>query len=307
MRLTKEQKKWIAAALLTALVHILLFCVPWSDLFNLSRHTSPPPIAVQNIDARTMEKIRKHWEGKLLISKNDPSDDQIPPPKDARYISDRNRNVEREQRARDSKVMPEDQPGNEMPNVEHASKSQGAESPQTKPDLSRLGVPMKLDRPQKKTQGQESPDNVALRENRHGGDQSLDEDELPVGAENMLNSRESVFYSYYSRLYQATGPVWESMIRSAMSEVSPPAGEYITSLVVRFDARGQLLGIEVVRESGVPLFDRVAEASWRKIDRFPNPPRELLNAAGQIDLPWGYRVSISKDFNYSITPPRRRY
>ena len=52
-----------------------------------------------------------------------------------------------------------------------------------------------------------TPDPTALRGGQDGGDQAIMDRTLPEGSENLLKAQESVFYSFYSRLYEAIAPI----------------------------------------------------------------------------------------------------
>src|SRR5581483_6237265 len=87
-------KPWIIALLLALCWHaaVLLPRIPWT------RALPPPRVEVKTIDPRKLEAIRRKWDQQLLLDKNNRPNEAIAP-KDARYFSDKNHTVEKEQRA----------------------------------------------------------------------------------------------------------------------------------------------------------------------------------------------------------------
>src|SRR5690606_9180654 len=119
-------------------------------------------------------------------------------PEEARHASDKNRRVEREQRARRTDVVPSG--GRPKPR----SPERAGEGKETKPlpKLSHLGVPYApAAEPERSTRADDA--------DRPFRDEALvDEDQLPVGGENLLNTQESVFFGYFARMKEALGPQW---------------------------------------------------------------------------------------------------
>ena len=140
-----------------------------------------------------------------------------------------------------------------------------------------------------------------------GGDQAIVDQNLPLGGENLLNTQESVYYSFYSRLYESVGPLWQSKIRAVPYHRKVPPGEYTTVVDVVFDRAGYLIAIKRLQSSGIEDFDQVAENSWKKIGRFPNPPTGLLNAEGEVHTGWSFTVRVEDGFRLQYLPPERSY
>src|SRR5690349_22701339 len=90
--------KWIVLGLLSVLIHFLF---GEAEPLLYSPRALPQRVEVSQITPEALERIRsraRDEEGRLLINrdKNRPKDAEAP--KDARYISDRNIRVEREQK-----------------------------------------------------------------------------------------------------------------------------------------------------------------------------------------------------------------
>ena len=140
-----------------------------------------------------------------------------------------------------------------------------------------------------------------------GGDQAVLDRKLPEGASNMLNAEESVYYSFYARMYEAIAPVWQSRIREVASTQRVGAGEYTTVVDVILDKNGNLLGVKRVHNSGVEAFDKAVDNALSKTGHFPNPPKDLLNEAGEVHTGWTFTVSLQQGTGYNFMPPERVY
>ena len=181
-------------------------------------------------------------------------------------MSDRNIRVTKEQRARETNVIPKAGTPNASKAAE-AKKRAEAHDKVKAPSLSQLGVPINLKppRPEEKRMQNDQDETRRTHPGEEGGDQAILDKDLPQGSENLLNTQESIYYSFYARLYEAIGPLWQSRIREVphLRHVNP--GDYTTSVDVVFDASGNLIGIEHAHDSGIPEFDQAVDTSWRKM------------------------------------------
>ncbi len=139
------------------------------------------------------------------------------------------------------------------------------------------------------------------------GDQALLRDNAPEGAENMLNTVESVYYSFFARLETQIGPLWQSIVRERLQRKMPPPGDYLTQAVVVFDAEGNYLATQIHSSSGIPDFDSAISAAFLKIPRIPNPPRGLIQSDGRIHLGWSFNVRIGQNLQWQYLPPKREF
>jgi outer membrane biosynthesis protein TonB len=293
---------WGVIVALTLLWHLVWLRLPRDWAAPLP----PPRIEVQQVDPAKLDAIRRQWkrdrEKQLLLNKDKSAPKEKEAPEDARYMSDRNIRVEREQRAKDTNVIP--RPGSRQ-QAQPESPPDGADKPSSsvrRGRLGNLGVPLRLDAPPTpKSRPRAAP---AVPD---GGDQALLDKNLPEGSENLLNAQESVYYSFYARLYETIGPIWQSRVREVptMRRVRP--GEYSTVVDVVFDRDGNLLEIRRIQSSGVLEFDQAVDLSWRKIGRFPNPPHGLLDDSGKVHTGWTFTVTVGAGFNLDYLPPERNY
>lgn len=273
-----SRKAALVAVLLALLAHGLL--IYYSGSISLLSPSAPAPVRVREVDPAELARVRRQWkERALLLQQKDQAAPEKDAPADARYFSDRNRTVREERRARESAPVPRE----------------GAQ-PQAVPNLAQLGVRMPMPATRRQAPAQSAQD------------QALSDRALQEGDANLLNTVESVYYSYYSRLYQAVAPVWNSRIREAAATAQGlPQGEYVSRAEVVFDREGNLREVVLVQSSGVPAFDQAIEHAWRRIQRFPNPPRDLLNASGEVRTGWTFTVSLDPSSGFQFWQPQRAY
>ena len=283
---------WIL--LVVAVVHWLLLQLK-TPVFNAPR---PAPVSVEMVDPTKLEAIRNQWKQKdralLLSDPSTPKDPKAQAPKDARFESDRNRSVERETRAAVTDVLPRAGQSGSKPERRAAPERAAL------PSLSKLGVPILKP-------GRQKPpvDETLPTPGQAGASQAILDRSIPLGSENVLNSVESVYYSFYSRLYEAVGPVWKSRVREIVWSRRWPAGEYLTQVELVLDTSGGFRDVRILRSSGIQEFDQAVIESWKRIQRFPNPPQGLRKPDGTVRSGWSFAVDLTSQPVFGS--PERRY
>lgn len=312
---------WIIAAILALLFHVLILFPKIPGLLFSNQSVTHPRVDIKQVDPRKLEAIRRQWKDRekaLLLDKNLHVPTAKEPPPDARYMSDRNIRVEKEQRAKQTTVIPKAGAPGEPAAPQLAQPAQPKTAPPKSesrsmhklPSLGNLGVPLPA-APTQPAPRQPVASSHQAGNAVNGGDdagaQSIRDPNLPEGSENLLNAQESVYYSFYSRLYEAIGPVWQSKIRQAARSRRLQPGEYTTSIDVVFDKDGNLVAINQLNGSGIDEFDKAASSAWHSIGRFPNPPSGLLNEEGQVHTGWTFTVQLNQGMNLESLPPERVY
>ena len=321
-----DQKNWkivLIFSVLALLLHLFFFSIRWSEW---NTHAPTQPVTVHTIDPKKLDSIRKHWQEKSLLLQTQPRDPNaatIPPPENARAFSDRNIRVEKEQRAREYSPIVKPQVQRQSQSQTQTQRQAQADHTTTSspvaakhlphkvlPDLKSLGLPLiqSLTQANAATQTHRKPSSQPpSRATEEGAHQYLSDPSLPLGSENLLNAQESVYYSFYARLYEAIGPVWQSKIREVIPQTGVSPGEYLTSVDVRIDSHGRLLGVEILRSSGIHALDSAVDSSWKRIGFFPNPPQGLLDAQNTVHIGWSFTVQVGEGFQFYNLPPSRNY
>ena len=288
-------KRWLLPLLVTLLLHLLFFRALPALLRALLPHDGSAlrRSEVSTISPAELDKLRDRIRAadakRLLIDKSrpdtEPEDQKF---KDADTISSRNRRVKTETRARENTAT--------VPRPEGGAGNQ---------PLSRLGVPLPG------VSGKKSARRTSTRRSGPGAEsgarQNLLDDSLAEGAENLLNTRSSRFYSFYSRIYESIGPLWESRAREVPRQNRLAPGDYITKVEVILDDQGNLKDLRIFESAGVRPFDQAVLDSWRKLERFPNPPRELLEKDGLLHMGWTFSFRLENGAGVRFLPPRRGF
>lgn len=313
-------RNWLIVILLTVFLHLFLFLL---KLDWIIPQNQSPRMAVEQVSPEKIEAIRKQWQKreKSLLLHSDKTQSDTTAPDSARYFSDKNIRVEKEQRARNTTIIPHVGPrvapgvtgvtSEKTETTESIEKKQAKVSRQFK-DLSSLGIPFNLSSQPTSSKVEEAKKQVRAlmgdnRSEAESGDQYVKDESLPEGSENLLNAQESVYYSFYSRLYEAIGPLWKSQIRQIPSRLRLREGEYTTLVDVTLNQKGDLVGIHHVRGSGVKELDNAIDTSWHRIERFPNPPQGLLNENGEVHTGWTFTVQVGPGNGLQYFPPERNY
>ena len=320
---TLRWRHWILAAVLALAFHASLFFPPIPGLFKTgSSIITPPRVDLNSLDPKKLQAIRNKWrandrkEKQLLLGKNKSAPSDTRAPTDARYMSDRNIRVEKEQRSNRTITLPKDgAPGTPGARME-AEKAPRTKPAHRLPSLGNLGVPLpaapkkqqsllaeKAVRPAIRTQ------QAAGQEGNQGGEQYVNDADLPQGSENLLNAQESVYYSFYARIYESIAPIWTSKIREAgrrlQAKLQP--AEYITRIEAVLDSEGNLTALNQIESSGVADFDHVAIDSWRAVGKLPNTPPGLRDANGELRIAYSFSFQYQAGFGFQPLPPERSY
>ncbi len=291
----ENRKRWWIAVFFTLALHLFFFMVGPQWLSQLlvwmgPAQTQKERTRIESIDATQLQKIRDRLKKERMLL--DPNDSAQVEAEDKRFkdlstFSNKNRRVEKETRAAQAQ----------------------SSVPTNRSNLSNLGVPIPglQSRPQKNAQrgSRKAAQPGGQTGARAGSPQAFIDDSLAEGAENVLNTRSSKFYSFYARIHQAIGPLWESQAREVTRNVNLSPADYITQVEVHLNRNGQLAEVIVHRSAGVKAFDHAVVQSWKRVQHFPNPPIELLEKDGLLRMGWTFTFRYQKGSVEFVTPSRR--
>ena len=132
---------------------------------------------------------------------------------------------------------------------------------------------------------------------RVAGGGSVDHlDDVDVGDETALNSRSSVYATFFNRLKRGVRQRWhpdEVWARHDPTLAVNGFKDRVTRLRVSLSPSGDVVQIMVAEPSGVSYLDDEAIRAFRAAQPFPNPPRALVNSAGVITFTFGFYVTVS--------------
>lgn len=113
------------------------------------------------------------------------------------------------------------------------------------------------------------------------------EDVEQTGDQNSLNTKEILFYTFYSRVKHQVYWHWIREIQSELEHIPirPPARGRLTTHIEAFlDSKGYLNSIVVKKKSGLDGLDRASINAVQKAHPFPNPPAPLVSDKGTFRL-----------------------
>jgi TonB family protein len=118
---------------------------------------------------------------------------------------------------------------------------------------------------------------------------------LEVGDETWLQSREFKYATYINRMRSEIGQAWYPRVRDAVRERDPDGSLYLYKertvvLGLTIDTGGNVKDLAVIRSSSIDFFDRVAAASVRAAQPFPNPPRGMFRADDEVRIPFFFTM-----------------
>lgn len=191
------------------------------------------------------------------------------------YSSDRRVRVKKQQRARHWE---------ETPKAAHSRKKKIDKSDSDMENLARFGIPLE---PRKQ-------DRIETGEQHAAG--PLLDPKLPLGSEQLLNTDRMRYYSFYNRIYEQVRPLWQKRVGEEITRNTKLfAGTFVTELEMSLDSKGHLVGVRILRPSGVEEFDEIAKAQIQKTRDFPNPPKQLLDEYGEAHIGWSFLIELDAD------------
>lgn len=295
---TPQWKIWFIFSILAILFHLLLLLLVKLE-GSIHPTPPPPPVEVHTVDPFKLQQIRRQWREKekalLMNTDPNPKDKAIPAPKEARYMSDRNIRVEKEQRARQTVTLPK--PGGRTGEKTDENKDALNEKRRRTfpkklsqaPRLSDLGVHFGLDN----TRGAPRAPAQAYSTSP-GGQQFLIEPNLPEGSENMLNTEESTFYAFYARMYEKIAPIFNQLVSLYPASIAPPEGQYIALVEAILDRDGNLVEVKIISGSGLTYFDDLVIQCWTRAKQFQNPPHQLVDKKNQVHVRFNFLLNIQR-------------
>ncbi len=318
-------EKFIKRALiLSLLLHILIFSIFFLIPPRLSGLDDPfPQLITLEPDKQTDIANNKKREKSLLLKKK-MGEETKEAPDNARYFSDKNRRVKQETKARITQTIPKSgalttqtpqtPPKTKVPTKPSKPMDEIRPKKLTKvmnffkssyPKIRDLGIPLSLSSKKQKDTPAYAPQMNQPMIPKMGADEALLDDNLALGNENLLNTQESIYYSFYSRIKESVGPYWQSRQRSLLYTIPVSPGRYFSDAEISLDEKGKLLDVQILKSSGIREFDDVVKESFFKVRQFPNPPRDLLDKNNHAKIQWRFLVDVEQGAPVRFHSPYR--
>ncbi len=251
-------KKWLSFSLI---VHLGSIIILWTLKPLKSKPKDPIPIKV--ISQKQLEKILKDAQAPQIVNTSPQKDHPNLIKLDKIFLGKDNQITAKNTQAPKS---------DKFNNSGH----------EEKPKITSITQKGKFN-PQEKGKGISSSDDFILG--------------AEIGPMTILNTQEFKYFSYYDRIKEQVVETWRPLIRKAIQKVKSNEKEYgvlepgykVTKLEILLNAKGEVLEIRIVGNSGYQLFDNAAKESFK--GPFASPPLELVKN-GRMIIRWDYTVNV---------------
>jgi TonB family protein len=265
---------------------------------TFSQVSTPAPIQLKILQ-ETMKDLAMSNHKKQIVQSEDPADKTKP--KDKAFLSDKDRNFDRQTMARNVDTFKNTAKGNAnvTSKAEKPSVAQAPSTPKKEIKLSDLGMPAEV---QKMPAPSRSPASESMKGIKNGdplsnGFSATNDyvEEVALGDFTHLNTVEFKFYGFYHRIRQKLEQFWGKSIQEKAHGLFragrrlPANEDLITSLKITMNEKGEIVDVKVLGASGVKELDDAAIESFNQAGPFPNPPKELL-VKGKATIEWGFVV-----------------
>jgi protein TonB len=121
-------------------------------------------------------------------------------------------------------------------------------------------------------------------------------EELDPALETLLNTRESVFFDYYTDLRAKISIKWDPIVRGKLNLVLGQgrsianAKDQVTKCLVVIDQNGNLIKVQVIGRSELIELDEAAVEAFQQASPFKKPPKEMADTKGLIMIRWDFII-----------------
>lgn len=280
----------------SVVLHLLITAVTY--LSNSTKPISTEAITIEITEptpqkvavGKKLEKIKKVEKlDKQIVEQEEKSRNQETP-NDTRFLSAQNQKVEKQTVATNR---------GEFRNLKKDAKVDSAISKPGK-KLSFAEMTPKLGKFKAydpSAMKEEAPSETPEQADAGGAQASATSDylkDVDQGLETLLNAREFKYYSYYNRIRRQLSQHWEPKVRVKLSQMFKQgrylaaATDRITKLVVVLDTKGNLVKVQMLKDSGVTDLDDAAIEAFQSAAPFPNPPKGIVESDGTVKIRWDF-------------------
>lgn len=282
-------------------IHTITLIVQIKDKFEISQWDRP---ASKVIKLKLVEEAIKDMASiknkkQIVQSEDAPTREK---PKEAAFLSDKDRQFDRQTMARKVDIFKNVAQGDASHNqVAEQKKSVKSKSKPSLKNLKFSDIGIAPNEPIAETI-QRNPSHVAKQgiksgDPKHQGLSSTNDyvEEVKLGDFTHLNTVEYKFYGFFHRIRQKLEQFWGNSIQEKAANLFragrrlPASENLITSLQVTLNENGEIIHVKIVGESGVKELDDAAIESFNQAGPFPNPPKDLL-VNGKAVIEWGFVV-----------------
>jgi TonB family protein len=217
-------------------------------------------------------------------------------PEKKAFLGRHNQRVKKQTRAVKNGKFTNSNNGNPLANNQSQKNNQNIKSKKNKPKLKDLMPKFdlaKLVKNNNKVQNKQTP---AAQSGKKGHQSQTDDhiEDVSIGIETVLNSREFLYYAYYSRIKDKIRLQWGTKIRSKIQKLIQGGrsiasnNDRITKVIIILNKKGTLVGVKVLGRSGIRDLDDAAVEAFKAAAPFPNPPQGMVERDGTVKIHWDF-------------------
>ena len=122
------------------------------------------------------------------------------------------------------------------------------------------------------------------------------EDVETEGRFNLLNTKEVLFYTFYSRVKHQIHWHWEKALLNKLTEMQIER-QFMTRIEAFFNSNGYLYSIVVRKKSGLDELDQASIEAIQRAQPFPNPPEKLISDTNSFKLNYTFVLLNENNMN----------
>jgi TonB family protein len=119
-------------------------------------------------------------------------------------------------------------------------------------------------------------------------------EDIAVGSQTLLNTREFIFYSFYDRIRRSLRETWNLRLESELSRLMalgvPLQFQMNTQVQVILKSGGEINEVLITKSSGVKELDQAARLAFYDAAPFPNPPQGMIDKNNSVTINWDFVV-----------------
>ena len=249
----------------------------------------PPVSAVPAVRPAEVKKAKEKTQNleKQIVEQEEKKTNEEAP--DTRFLSAQNQKVEKQTVARNKGEFKNSKKESASPKESHSPKTWSLA-----PKLNAADTTLS-DEGLKKVENSEASEDADKKAEQADGSQTQDYvKDVDQGLETLLNAREFKYYTYYNRIRRQLSQHWEPKVRTKLSQMFKQgrylasATDRVTKLIVILDRGGNLVKVQVIKESGVTDLDDAATEAFQSASPFPNPPSGIIENDGTVKIRWDF-------------------
>ncbi len=290
----REKITSIVALVVSVLLHLgLIFAIPMKFAEHNKKDELNNPKNIETFLAFLPKEFEK--EKMPIVDLMDDPHVKSKKSKDAQYLSDKDRSVAKETKAKNPTSKP-----TENSLIQSKPKSEKKETL-----LEDNGVYFS-EEPPKNPGTKDGDDDIDLYPDvyRQGVDNRPYDpnylEGLEEGERTQLNTREFLYSGYFTRIKRQISSHWDPQkaFQDIVKKSKSPRSDLKTELTITIDRKGSLRGLDIAKSSGQAEWDEESLRATRSAQPFRNPPLAMFGKNEFYTFNFGFIGSFDVNFFY---------